>query len=261
MTSTTLVDKDTADHVLAEALARGGEFAELFCEDKSSTFTTMDQRKIEEMGSSHERGAGIRVVVGESTGFAHTTDLTERGLLDAARTAASVARSGERTTTPVALGDLARHDLRASVVPGDVAKERRVELLESADDAARSTGSSVTQVMVGLGDSRRRILVANSDGTFASDDLVRTRMNVICVASGDTGMQTGFQPIAKTSGFEVFDREDVSAVATKGRTTGPGQARGQARARRASSRSSSPAARAASCSTRRAAMGSRRTRS
>jgi TldD protein len=215
MTSATLVEKETADHVLAEALERGGEFAELFCEDKTSTFATMDQRRVEEMGSSHERGAGIRVVVGESTGFAHTTDLTERGLLEAARTAASIARSGERTTTPVALGDLADHEVRASVVPGDVAKERRVELLEAADDAARSTGGAVSQVMVGLGDSRRRILVANSDGTFASDDLVRTRMNVICVASGDTGMQTGFEPIAKTAGFEVLEDHDVPAMATK----------------------------------------------
>jgi TldD protein len=66
--------------------------------------------------------------------------------------------------------------------------------------------------MAAVGDSRRRILVANSDGTFATDDLVRTRMNVICVASGDTGMQTGFQPIAETSGFEVFEREDVTEL-------------------------------------------------
>jgi TldD protein len=215
MTPATLVEKETADHVLAEALARGGEFAELFCEDKTSSYATMDQRKVEEIGSSHERGAGIRVIVGETTGFAHTTDLTERGLLEAARTAASIARSGAPTTTPVALGAPVSHDVRATVVPGDVPKARRIELLETADDAARATGSSVAEVMVGLGDSRRVIMVANSDGTYATDDLVRTRMNVICVASGDTGMQTGFQPIAKTAGFEVFDTEDVPAMATK----------------------------------------------
>ncbi|HEV3213738.1 MAG TPA: TldD/PmbA family protein [Acidimicrobiales bacterium] len=215
MTTATLVEKETADHVLAEALAKGGEFAELFCEDKTSSYATMDQRKVEEIGSSHERGAGIRVVVGETTGFAHTTDLTERGLLEAARTASSIARSGAPTTTPVALGDPVAHDLRATVVPGDVPKARKIELLESADDAARAEGASVAQVMVGLGDSRRRIVVASSDGTFATDDLVRTRMNVMCVASGDTGMQTGYQPIAKTAGFELFEHEDVPAMATK----------------------------------------------
>ena len=215
MTTTTLVDRDAVDRVLHEALARGGEFAELFCEDKTSSFASMDQQRVEEIGSSHERGAGIRVVVGETTGFAHTADLTERGLLDAARIASSIAKAGQPTTSPTAVGVLATHDVRATVIPDEVPKSRRVELLKAADDAARAAGSSVTQVMVGVGDSRRRILVANSDGTFASDDLVRSRLNVMCVASGDTGMQIGFEPIAKTAGFEVFDAEDVPAVATK----------------------------------------------
>jgi len=101
------------------------------------------------------------------------------------------------------------------VLPGDVEKERRVELLGAADDAARSAGSSVSQVMVGVGDSRRRILVANSLGTYADDDLVRTRFNVMCVATGDTGMQTGYEPIAKTSGYEMFDDADVTVAAVK----------------------------------------------
>ncbi len=215
MATTELIDKETVDRVLAEALSRGGSFAEVFCEDKSSSFASMDQRKVEELGSSRERGAGIRVVVGETTGFAHTSDLSEASLLAAARTASSVARAGEGATTPTALGPLASHPVRVAIEPEDVPKARRVELLEAADDAARSAGSAVAQVMVGIGDSRRRILVANSDGTYASDDLVRTRLNVMCVASGDTGMQVGYEPIAKTAGYEVFEHEDVPAIAQK----------------------------------------------
>jgi TldD protein len=214
MTTTELIERDTIDRVLKEALARGGSFAEVFCEDRSSSQTSMDQRRIEEMASSHERGAGIRVVVGETTGYAHTSDLSEAGLLAAARTASSVARSGT-ASAPVALEPQAVHPVRAQVLPSDVPKERRVELMQAADDAARSAGSDVSQVFAAVGDSRRRILVANSEGTYATDDLVRTRMNVMCVASGDTGMQTGYEPIAKTCGFEVFEREDVAAVAKK----------------------------------------------
>jgi TldD protein len=215
MTSAALVERDTIDRVLREALARGGQFAEVFCEDKTTSSAFMDQRRVEELSNSHERGAGIRVVLGETTGFAHTSDLSERGLLEAARTASSIARSGGAAGSATALGDLAMHPVRAQVAPSDVPKERRVELLEAADEAARSVGAAVTQVQVGVGDSRRRILVANSEGTLADDDLVRTRLNVICVASGDTGMQTGYEPIAKTSGFEVFEREDVPSIARK----------------------------------------------
>ncbi|MGH8918045.1 MAG: TldD/PmbA family protein, partial [Actinomycetes bacterium] len=63
------------------------------------------------------------------------------------------------------------------------------------------------------GDSRRRILVANSEGTLASDDQVKTRFAVSCVASGDTGMQTGRESVGHTVGFELFDRYGIEELA------------------------------------------------
>ena len=65
----------------------------------------------------------------------------------------------------------------------------------------------------GYGDSRRRILVANSAGLLADDDRVRTRLFVTCVASGDSGLQTGFHSLAYTLGYEVFDEHPVEEVA------------------------------------------------
>src|SRR6185437_2480169 len=85
--------------------------------------------------------------------------------------------------------------------------------LTRADDAARSAGDAVSQVQAGYGDSRRRVLVATSDGRLAEDDQVRTRFNVVCIATGDTGMQTGYESVARTLGFEVFDQVDVDEVA------------------------------------------------
>ena len=94
-----------------------------------------------------------------------------------------------------------------------MAKAQKLELLARADDAARSAGSAITQVQAGYGDSRRRFVVANSEGLLAEDDQVRTRFSVVCVATGDTGMQTGHETVARTEGFEVFDRVDVADIA------------------------------------------------
>jgi TldD protein len=66
---------------------------------------------------------------------------------------------------------------------------------------------------VSYGDNRRRILVANSDGLFVEDDTVRTFFAVSCVATGDTGMQTGRESVGHTIGFELFDRYDVDQLA------------------------------------------------
>ena len=210
---TTLVERDVLERVLGTAMERGGEFAEVFVEDRTTTSAVLDQRRIEELSSGRDRGAGIRVVVGDTTGFAHTADLSERGLLAAARSAASVARGGGGGVREIALGVLSDHPTRAVQQPGDVDKAMKIELLLHADDVARSEGSSITQVQIGLGDSTRRFVVANSEGVFAADHQVRTRFNISCVASGDTGMQTGYRPVAGTRGFELLTMEAVEEAA------------------------------------------------
>jgi TldD protein len=200
--------------VLDAALRRGGDFAEIFVEDRRSSSARLDDRKVEELTSGRDRGAGIRVVVGDTTGFAHTADLSEAGLRAAAEAAATVARGGRGGTEVAPLTPAqAPPPYEPELLPQDMDKARKVELLVRADDAARSLGGAVKQVSAGYGDSRRRILVANSDGLLATDDVVRTRLGVSTVAVGDTGMQTGYEAVGRTMGFEVFEEADVEEIA------------------------------------------------
>ncbi|MGH9243790.1 MAG: TldD/PmbA family protein, partial [Acidimicrobiales bacterium] len=129
--------------------------------------------------------------------------------------AAAVARAGpvDRSVdvTPVD----ARRPNRVDRLPEDVAKADRVALLHQADDAARAESGSIRQVGARVADSRRRILVANSDGLLATDDRVKTLIVVSAVAAGDTGMQTGYESMGHTVGWELFDRVDVEALARR----------------------------------------------
>ena len=87
--------------------------------------------------------------------------------------------------------------------------------LKRADEVARSQSKSITQVSARYGDSRRRILVANSEGIYASDDQVRTLFSVACVATGDVGMQTGRESTGRPIGFELFEEYDVEELAQR----------------------------------------------
>jgi len=205
-----VLDHDLIQRTLGAALRTGGDLAEIFVEDKSSANAVFDDGKVEHLTSGRDRGAGIRVIVGDTTGFAHTADLSEAGLASAAEAAAAAAREGGGGVREVAL---TRQDAPRpngiAVLPEDVAKARKVELLRRADDAARGAGSAISQVTARYGDSRRRIQIANSDGLLTEDDQVRTLFTVLAVASGDTGMQTGYQSLGRTVGFELFDAYDV----------------------------------------------------
>jgi TldD protein len=209
-----VLDQVLLEATLATALRSGGDFAEVFAEDRRSSSARLDDGKVEELVSGRERGAGVRVVVGDTTGYAHTADLSERGLRDAADAAAAAARGGGGGANVVALQRRTVTPPHAvAVLPESVPKARKVELLQRADDAARSEGGAIRQVSVGYADSRRRILVANSDGLLAEDDQVRTRLMVQCVAVGDTGLQTGMEAPGRTVGFEIFDEVDPDEVA------------------------------------------------
>jgi len=209
-----LLEESTVQRVLSAGLARGADFAEVFVEEKRSSSALLDDGRVEELTSGRDRGAGIRVVVGESTGFAHTSDLSEAGLIAAAETAAAAARGNGSGSTVVALEPTsAPRPNEVLIPPSEVAKATKVELLVRADDVARQAGSAITQVSARYADSQRRILVANSDGVFAGDDQVRTLFSISCVASGDTGMQTGRESVGRTVGFELFDAYDVDELA------------------------------------------------
>ncbi|MSX67773.1 MAG: hypothetical protein F2757_02545, partial [Actinobacteria bacterium] len=157
-----LVAPDVIDRVLAEAVARGGEMAEVFCEDRTSRTAMFDDGRVEELASGQERGAGIRVILGETTGFAHTADLSEAGLLEAARAAAAVAKQGGGGTNVVGLEKRRAYSTNAVRLHDDVATSEKLELLAKANDAARSVGGSISQVQASYAEGRRRILVATT---------------------------------------------------------------------------------------------------
>jgi TldD protein len=209
-----VIDQDVLERVLAGAVRTGADFAEVYAEDKRSTSAGLDDGRVEQVTSGRDRGAGIRVIAGDTTGFAYTSDLTERGLAAAAGAAATAARGGGGGVRTVALSAALPHRPNPDpTVPDQVAKARKVELLARMDDAARSAGSEIVQVSAGYGDSHKRVLVANTDGLLADDEIVRTLVRVSAVADGDTGMQTGYQSMGHTIGFEVFDSVDVEELA------------------------------------------------
>ena len=209
-----MIDDDVLARVLTEGLRTGAEFCEVFASDWRGTGVGLDDGRIEQMSTGRNRGAGIRVIAGETTGFAHTADLTEAGLLAAARAAAEAARQGTGGVRVVALAERpARIVSPIDIDPSGVAKADKVALLRRVDDAARSAGGAITQVSAGYSDGRTRVLIANSDGVLARDERVRTLLRVSAVANGDTGMQTGFDSLGHTMGFELFDKVSVEEVA------------------------------------------------
>ena len=209
-----MIEQDVLQRVLASAVRTGADFAEVYAEDKRSTSVALDDGRVEQVTSGRDRGAGIRVVKGDTTGFAHTADLSEAGLRAAAEVAAAAASQGDGGTRTIALSRSPERVVSPVVqYPDEVRKADKVALLQRMDESARSAGGAIVQVSAGYGDSRRHVLIANTDGVWATDEQVRTLVRITAVADGDIGMQTGSQSAGHTMGFELFEKIDVEALA------------------------------------------------
>ena len=213
-----LIDAELADRVLARALVHGGDFAELFCESRSALSLSIDESRVENGQRADDRGAGVRVVAGETTYFAHVDGLAERDLERAADGAAAALRGDRRTPRALEAEERARGQ-EIETPPAGVAAERKAELLRSCDERARAAGSPITQVRGSYAEGRRRITVANSEGRLASDDRTRVRLGVQAVARRDDRAETGFETLGGHAGFELLSDGAGEAIAERAAST------------------------------------------
>jgi TldD protein len=201
---------ELAAAIVSRALANGGDFAELFAERSGSMSLTIDESRIEGVQSGVVEGAGVRVVKDGTAYFAHVDGLAERDLQRAADEAAAALRGTRTAPAPLKASQTATQEIR--VRPEDVPAERKSELLRELDDRGRSQGAEVVQLRASYGEIRREIAVANSDGTFATDDRTRMRLGAMAVAQRDGNLETGFETLGGHRGFELLD-DDPAAVA------------------------------------------------
>jgi TldD protein len=179
------------ERCLGEALSAGGDFADLYFEAVSSTSIGLDESMVKSASQGMSAGCGIRVLAGERTGYAYTDDLSADRLLRAARTAALIA-SGPAKSPVAAFEDKA---VAATLYPvpaadADLGIAAKLDLVRRADLAARAYDPRIVQVRAGFSDEVRRILIAASDGTFASDTQPLARFNVFVIAKDDSGLET-----------------------------------------------------------------------
>ncbi len=205
-----LIDADVAERVLARALASGGEFAEVFAERRAGFGLAIDESRVESVQAGSEEGAGVRVIGGGTTYFAHVDGLDPEDLERAAAEAASALRGEASEPRPLS----ATHTEPQAILrpPAEIPAERKAELLRELDERGRAAGADVSQVLASYMEGRRVVTVANSEGLFTGDDRTRTRIGVQAVARRGDAVETGAETLGGHRGFELLE-DDPGTIA------------------------------------------------
>ena len=179
-----MILKTTAEQVLHEALRTGGDFAEIFCEDRHSGAMGLVDGHVESASTVRSHGAGIRVYDGLNSVYVHTNDTSPSGLIAAARKAADAVDGSAAVGDIHLTRSLAANIHPIQAMPMDVAGSRKAKLLRDMDLAAREVSPEISQVRANLTYWDSDVLIANSEGMFTGDRRVYTRMFCSAVAEG-----------------------------------------------------------------------------
>jgi len=185
------IDSTMCERLLSVALAKGGDYADLFFEYRAGGSFVFDEGILKSASRGVSMGLGVRVQRGDATGYAYVEDLTWEAMKRAAETASQIAISGHGSQ-PVHLRDVvasARYELPAPSI--DSPGEAKRALLERASRAALGYDTSIVKAEASFAEEIREILLATSDGKLVHDAQPLFRFGVRAIAEKSGKRQEG----------------------------------------------------------------------
>ena len=207
-----MIARDICQRVLRKAVSTGADYAEIFAENTVNHSINMIASKVDSIKDTVIAGAAVRVYKGMRSVMASTVDTSEKGLLECAAKAAEALGQGDAQIDIVLkeriFGDI--HPVK--IVPSSVANAEKVAIVKEAYFAAKEYAPEIRQVTGGLLDVDHKILIANTEGIYAQDRQIRTRLMTSAVAEVNGETQTGGCAPGRRMGLEMFETIDPRNV-------------------------------------------------
>lgn len=208
-----MIKQSVIENVLEAALSTGGDFSEVFVEDRFVHSIGLQDKKIEQSISGRDFGVGIRIFSGLQNVYTYTTDFSEEGLVKAAKKAALAIKGGQNGTIHPLQKEIIQPIHQIGKWPRDIAHTQRVGVMRQTDAIARNYDEKIQQVDIRYFDEEQHVLIANSEGKLVEDTRVRSRLSVQATASDGTEKQTGFYGPGAAAGFEFIENLDLNHYA------------------------------------------------
>ncbi len=208
------LDLELIRGAVRRALRRGGDYADVFVEERESLAMRREDRRVDQVTGGREFGFGVRLCDGERTFYAHSDEVSPDSLARAPAAVAAARGAGSHAAAAdlgAVRSDPGRHPVL--VPPEAVAIEKKRALLQLGDETAREVSGHVAQVTVSYAEGRQRVLMVDSLGGAVRDDRTRVRLVANVVAHRDGIIQTGYESLGGSCGFELLEEAAARQVA------------------------------------------------
>ncbi|PPR10524.1 MAG: Metalloprotease TldD [Alphaproteobacteria bacterium MarineAlpha11_Bin1] len=203
----TEMDRNRIESVVSHSLD-GTDDGELYLEYSQSESLSFDDGRLKSASFDTTQGFGLRGVSGETTGYAHASELSEAAVTRAGNTVRAV-RSGHTGTADVS-PQATNTKLYMDTNPlGETDFSEKVKLLEDMNDYARSLDDSVTQFSASISGEWQAVEIIRPDGESRGDIRPLVRVNVSVVCTQNDRMEAGSYGTGGRTGYTAFISEDA----------------------------------------------------
>ncbi len=210
-----MLTKDLCKEALRRALATGADYAEVFAEHTLSKNINMISGRTDKIGDAVISGVGIRIFKGTRCVSGSASSLAPEAVLDCASRVASAMAEGSGISDIVLRERLFGDIHPVKIVPAGVENSYKIDYLREACLAAKEYHDEISQVNGNYMEVDHKILIATSEGLFAQDRQIRTRVSVSSIASKDGENQTGSMSPGARKGLELFEDLDPKELGRK----------------------------------------------
>ncbi len=206
------VTPELLQKVIAAAMEKGADYADLFFEHTLNNRSTLEDGKVNSAYSNVGFGVGIRVLKGDQTGFAYSETVTPEAMMKAARTAANIADSSP-VSVPVNVTEYMPPNFYPVVKSWeDTSINSKIPFLLRMNEKIFAGDKRVTKVNAFLIDSSSYILFYNSEGKLAWDFRPMGTLVGVCIMEDKGRVENSNVTRAFRTGFEFLTNDLIDQL-------------------------------------------------
>ena len=163
------VGKQQLQTLIAAALAKGGDYADLYFEYTTFFNLNLKDGVVSSGGFHTDCGVGIRVLKGERTGYAYSENLAMEPMLKAAQAASAIAQSDGSPRTYAHAMQAGQQFYHMTRNWRDVSADAFLPFLQQLEKAIFAKDNRVVKVIARLSNSVSDVMMFNSLGELTYD--------------------------------------------------------------------------------------------
>jgi TldD protein len=206
-----MLDKFNIEKIFKTLFSNGGDYGDIFFENKNSSNIVFENGKIEKIQSGIDSGIGIRLLHDNKTFYGFTTDFSEKSLFDTAQKLANFIKSNNSNYILPIYESSSLLDEKI-VLPSNIKFDNKVEKILTAKNFLEKYSKKIVQFKIVYSDMLQNVEIINSNGNYVKDTRVQIIFLSQVIAAKDDLIQTGYEAQGGSMGFEFFEKNNVEDI-------------------------------------------------